>query len=129
LQAVPLPLDATLNGPTENSGQFLAESVNKLAISTFSVAICPVCTPALIILLGVAASLRSPFIGVVLLLAFAMGRAIPVALGAWSLGLVENLQVFARYRRMFETTAGLTLIASGLYLLNAYFFWIPALAG
>jgi cytochrome c-type biogenesis protein len=34
----------------------------------------------------------------------------------------------APYRRIFEMAGGVTLIASGLYMLNAYFFWVPALA-
>ena len=95
----------------------------------FSIAVCPVCTPALVVLLGVTAGLGSPVIGVALLLAFALGRAVPVALGAVALGWLENLRGFAGYRRVFEIAGGLTLIASGLYMLNAYFFWIPALAG
>jgi len=88
----------------------------------FSIAVCPVCTPALVVLLGVTLGLGSPLLGVMLLLAFALGRAIPVALGAWSVGWLENLQVLATYRRIFEAVGGLTLIASGFYLLNAYFF-------
>lgn len=94
----------------------------------FSIAVCPACTPALVVLLGVVAGLGSPWIGVMLLLAFALGRAIPLALGAWSMGWLENLQGLAAYRRVFEIAGGLTLIASGLYLLNAYFFWIPFMA-
>lgn len=95
----------------------------------FSIAVCPVCTPALIVLLGVAAGLGSPLAGLLLLVAFALGRAIPVALGAVALGWLENLRSFNPYRRIFENVGGLALIASGLYLLNAYFFWIPVLAG
>jgi cytochrome c-type biogenesis protein len=95
----------------------------------FSIAVCPVCTPALVVLLGVTAGLGSPWIGVILLLAFALGRAIPVAIGAVTLGWLENLRGLAAYRRLFEIAGGLTLVASGLYMLNAYFFWIPALAG
>lgn len=95
----------------------------------FSIAVCPVCTPALVVLLGVTAGLGSPLLGLVLLFAFALGRAIPVALGAFAVGWLGNLRGAQPYRRMFETTGGLMLIASGLYLLNAYFFWIPALAG
>lgn len=52
----------------------------------FSVAICPFCTPALVILLGVAASAGSPLFGMTLLLAFALGRALPIMLGAVALG-------------------------------------------
>jgi cytochrome c-type biogenesis protein len=96
--------------------------------TAFSIAVCPVCTPALVVLLGATAGLGSPWIGAVLLLAFAVGRALPVALGAISLGWLENLRGLASYRRAFETFGGVTLIASGLYMLNAYFFWGPALA-
>lgn len=95
----------------------------------FSIAVCPVCTPALVVLLGVVAGVGSPWLGLYLLLAFAIGRAIPVALGAVAMGWLENLRGIARYRQFFETAGGLTLIASGLYMLNAYFFWIPQLAG
>ncbi|OGT79967.1 MAG: cytochrome C biogenesis protein [Gammaproteobacteria bacterium RIFCSPLOWO2_02_FULL_61_13] len=95
----------------------------------FSVALCPVCTPTLIVLLGVSAGLASAWVGVVLFLAFAMGRAIPVAIGALALGWFENLRAFAIHRHAFDVAGGLLLIASGLYLLNAFFFWIPWLAG
>lgn len=95
----------------------------------FSIAICPVCTPALVVLLGVAAGLASPLLGATLLLAFALGRAIPIALGATAVGWLENLEGVARYRKAFEVTGGLVLIGAGLYMLNAFFFWVPALAG
>jgi len=95
----------------------------------FSIAVCPVCTPALVVLLGVSASLGSPLIGTLLLLAFAVGRAVPVALGAFAVGWLENLKGLATYRRVFEAAGGLTLVVAGLYMLNAYFFWIPELAG
>ncbi|GAC1405626.1 MAG: hypothetical protein NVSMB6_00500 [Burkholderiaceae bacterium] len=95
----------------------------------FSIAVCPVCTPALVVLLGVSAGLGSPLIGTLLLLAFAIGRAIPVALGAFAVGWLENLKGLATYRHAFEIIGGLTLVGAGLYMLNAYFFWIPELAG
>ena len=120
---IPLPaLGFRAKRPTGVWGAFL------LGVP-FSIAVCPVCTPALVVLLGVTAGLGSPWVGVVLLLAFALGRAIPVALGAVALGWLENLRGLAGYRRVFEIAGGLTLIASGLYMLNAYFFWIPGLAG
>ncbi len=72
--------------------------------------------------------LGSPWTGAILLLAFGIGRALPVALGAVSVGWLENLQGLAPYRRIFETAGGVTLITSGLYMLNAYFIWIPVLA-
>lgn len=95
----------------------------------FSVAVCPFCTPALVVLLGSVATIGSPWLGAVLLLAFAIGRAIPIALGAWAVGWLESLKSLAQYARTFEIFGGIALIAAGLYLLNAYFFWIPVLAG
>lgn len=94
----------------------------------FSVAVCPFCTPALVVLLGSVAAVGSPLLGAVLLLAFAVGRSIPIALGAWAVGWLESLKSLAKYGRLFEVTGGVALIAAGLYLLNAYFFWIPAVA-
>ena len=55
----------------------------------FAVAVCPVCTPALVVLLGVTAGLGSVALGVVLLLAFAIGRAITIALGAFAVGWLD----------------------------------------
>jgi len=94
----------------------------------FAIAICPVCTPALVVLLGVTAGMGSVLFGVVLLLAFALGRAVPIALGAFAVGWLENLESLSRYRRGFEIVGGLTLIFMGFYMLNAVMFWIPELA-
>lgn len=94
----------------------------------FSIAVCPVCTPALVVLLGVTVGLGSPWIGLAVLSAFALGRAIPVALGAVAIGWLKNLGQLDKSRLAFERVGGITLIASGLYMLNAYFFWIPSLA-
>ena len=96
--------------------------------AVFSIAVCPVCTPALVVLLGTAAGLASPLLGTALLLAFALGRAIPIALGAVAVGWFENLKILGKYQKNFEVTGAIILIASGLYMLNAYYFWIPALA-
>lgn len=94
----------------------------------FSIAICPFCTPALIVLLGVVAATASPGLGAALLLAFALGRAVPIALGAGAVGWLESLKPLARYQHRFDVVGGLTLIVAGLYMLNAYFFVLPALA-
>jgi cytochrome c-type biogenesis protein len=94
----------------------------------FAVAVCPVCTPALVVLLGVTAGLGSVSLGVVLLVAFALGRAVPIALGAFAMSWIENLKSVSRFRRGFEIAGGLTLIVMGLYMLNAVMFWIPELA-
>lgn len=94
----------------------------------FSVAICPFCTPALLVLLGVAASIGSPGFGTALLLAFALGRAVPILLGAVAIGWLENLSGLHKFHSVCETSGGILLILSGLYMLNAYFYLIPALA-
>lgn len=95
----------------------------------FSVAVCPFCTPALVVLLGAAASIGSPIFGAILLLAFAIGRSIPIAVGAYAIGWLENLKPFAKYQRVFEIVGGVALVAAGFYMLNVYFFFIPELAG
>lgn len=94
----------------------------------FAIAICPACTPALIVLLGVAAGIGSPAWGALVLLAFALGRAVPIALGAGAMGWLEQLRSLSRYQRAFDIAGGVTLIVMGLYMLNAYFFVVPALA-
>ncbi len=94
----------------------------------FSVAICPFCTPALVVLLGVAAGIGSPGFGVALLLAFALGRAIPILLGALTVGWLENLSGLSKFHKVFEIIGGILLILSGLYMLNAYFIIVPSLA-
>lgn len=94
----------------------------------FAVAVCPFCTPALLALLGVAAALGSPWLGAVMLLAFALGRAVPILLGAWAVGTLESLRALSGFRRAFDIAAGVVLMATGLYMLNAYFLAIPAFA-
>ena len=96
--------------------------------SAFSVAVCPVCTPALIVLLGVSAGIGSPWFGVILLLAFAIGRAIPIMLGAVAVGWLENLHGLSQSQRAFDIVGGIVLMLMGLYMLNAHFFWVAELA-
>lgn len=96
--------------------------------AAFSVAICPFCTPALVVLLGVAAGSGSVIFGVLLLLAFAIGRAVPIFLGAWAVGALEEMKTLERYQKSFEMVGGIVLVLTGLYMLNAYFIVIPQLA-
>ncbi len=70
----------------------------------------------------------SPAWGALLLLAFALGRAVPIALGAGAMGWLEKLQPLAGYQRAFDIVGGIALVLMGLYMLNAQFFWIPELA-
>ena len=88
----------------------------------FSVAVCPFCTPALLVTLTASAAIGSVSFGFALLFAFAMGRSIPIILGAWSMGWLESLQVLSRYQKFLEVIAGVVLILTGLYLLNEYFY-------
>ena len=90
----------------------------------FSVAICPFCTPALLVALTSSAAIGSVTFGFALLLAFALGRSIPIMLGAWSMGWLESLHMLSRHQKLLETIAGVVLILTGLYLLNEYFFII-----
>ncbi|MFK5915706.1 MAG: cytochrome c biogenesis protein CcdA, partial [Woeseiaceae bacterium] len=90
----------------------------------FSVAVCPFCTPALLVTLTASAAIGSVSFGFALLLAFALGRSIPVILGAWSMGWLESLKVLSGYQKIFEIIAGIVLVLAGLYLLNEYFFII-----
>ncbi len=90
----------------------------------FSVAVCPFCTPALLVTLTASAAIGSISFGFALLLAFALGRSIPIILGAWSMGWLESLQILSHYQKTFEILAGVVLVLSGLYLLNEYFLFI-----
>lgn len=96
--------------------------------ASFSVAICPACTPALVVLLGIAAGVGSPFFGGLLLIAFGAGRAVPVLVGASAMGWLEGRATLWHSQRALEIAGGLVLILSGLYMLNAYFFLVPGLA-
>jgi cytochrome c-type biogenesis protein len=96
--------------------------------AAFAVAVCPVCTPTLVVLLGVAAGVGSITFGVTLLLAFALGRAVPILLGGWAVGALEAMKPLAHYRKAFEVVGGVVLVLAGLYMLNAFFLFIPELA-
>ena len=96
--------------------------------AAFAVAVCPICTPTLVVLLGVAAGVGSIAFGVLLLLAFALGRALPIFLGGWALGTLEAMKPLAKHQRAFEIIGGIALVLSGLYMLNAFFLVIPELA-
>jgi len=69
-------------------------------------------------------TLPTAWYGLALLLAFAVGRSIPILLGAWSIGWLESLRVLGRYQRGFELLGGVVLIGAGFYLLNEYFMLV-----
>ena len=91
----------------------------------FSVAVCPACTPALVVLLGASAASGSPLLGVAMLASFAVGRAIPLAVAAVAVEWVEQLKPLARFRRAFELAGSILLMLTGLYLLDGYFAFFP----
>lgn len=90
----------------------------------FSIAVCPFCSPALLVMLTASAAIGSVSFGFFLMLAFALGRGVPIMIGAWSVGTLKSFTGFAKYQKYFEVLAGITLILSGLYLLNEYFLII-----
>ena len=57
-----------------------------------------------------------------LLLAFGVGRSIPILLGAWGMGWLVSLTPITRYHRLVEVIGGITLILTGLYFINEYLF-------
>ena len=87
----------------------------------FSIAICPFCTPALMVALTASTAIGSVPFGGALLFAFAIGRSIPVALGAFGMGWLENFKVLSRHQRFFEVFAGVLLILAGLYVIRQYY--------
>lgn len=90
----------------------------------FSIAVCPFCAPALLVTLTASASIGSIWFGASLLFAFALGRSIPVILGAWSMDALESLKFFHQWQNTFEKIAGITLILVGFFMLNEYFILI-----
>jgi len=88
----------------------------------FSIALCPFCSPALVVMLTASTAIGSVPFGFFLLLAFSLGRGIPIMIGAWSMGWLESIRAFSKYQKSFEIFASIILILSGLYLLNEYFF-------
>lgn len=63
----------------------------------FSVALCPACTPALLVTITASAAIGSVPFGLALLLAFGIGRSVPVLLGALGVGWLGSLTPVARY--------------------------------
>ena len=87
----------------------------------FSIAICPFCTPALMVTLTASAAIGSVPFGGALLFSFALGRSIPVALGAFGMGWLENFKILSKHQRFFEVLAGVLLVLAGLYVIRQYY--------
>ena len=88
----------------------------------FTVALCPACTPALLATITASAAIGSIPFGLALLLAFGIGRSVPVLVGALGVGWLESLTPVARYHKLVEVIGGITFIATGLYLIYQYPF-------
>ena len=88
----------------------------------FTVGICPVCSPGLWVALSASAGIGSATYGALLLLVFALGRGVPVIVGAMSIGWLESLRPLVRWQNTLEIVGGLVLILVGLYLLNETLF-------
>lgn len=94
----------------------------------FAVAVCPFCTPALLVMLTASAAAHSLPFGIALLFSFAIGRSLPVLVGASGLAWLENFPGMAQSTPVLKVMGGVVMMAMGLYLLNGYFYWIPVLA-
>ena len=90
----------------------------------FTVALCPVCTPALLVTMTASAAIGSVPFGLALLVAFGLGRSVPIVIGAWGFGWLETLAPLTRHHKLVEVVGGVTLVLTGLYLLNEYLFII-----
>jgi cytochrome c-type biogenesis protein len=90
----------------------------------FSIAICPFCTPALLVMLTSSTAIGSPLFGMALLGSFALGRSIPMIIGAFSMSWLEKIRIFSVYQRYFEYLSSIILISVGLYFLNEYFLLV-----
>ena len=44
------------------------------------------------------------------------------------MGALEELKVLSRHQKAFEIAGGVLLVLAGLYMLNAFFMFIPELA-
>ncbi len=88
----------------------------------FSVAVCPVCTPALLVMVSAAAAAGSVAFGAALLAAFALGRSVPLLVGALAVGWLERLRAATAWSRRLDLAAGLVLVATGLYMIYEAFF-------
>jgi len=72
--------------------------------------------------LSASAGIGSATYGALLLLVFALGRGVPVIVGAMSIGWLESLRPLVRWQNTLEIVGGLVLILVGLYLLNETLF-------
>ncbi len=87
----------------------------------FTVGVCPVCSPGLLVTLSASVAVGSVSYGALLLLMFGIGRTLPVMIGACSMGYLESMKSFSHWHHYLEKLGGISLIVIGFYLLNEYF--------
>ena len=96
--------------------------------ASFSVAVCPACTPALVVLLGIAAGLGSPLFSAAAT-SLRVGRAVPPVLGASAIGWLDGCARLRSLRqRVLEIAGGLGLILSGSTCSTPTSSFVPRLA-
>lgn len=93
-------------------------------VAGFLFSFTPVAFASISVILAYDTRARSPKEAISYGLAFALGRCIPLVVGAISIGWLKSLQVVERWRHAFEVVDGLVLFSVGLYLMNETFFWI-----
>jgi len=73
-------------------------------------------TPVLVAILGIVMAKGQLAYGASLLFAYALGRGVPIILAGTFTGVVKALPAMERWTRWMEKSAGVVLIAVGLYL-------------
>ena len=86
----------------------------------FTVIACPFCAPALLISLTGSAAIGSAPFGFALLLAFGVGRSVPILLSAMGIGWLKSLNRLQPAQNALAMVAGITLTLTGFYLIGDY---------
>ena len=94
----------------------------------FGLSSCPACTPLLLPVLGTAALAADPGLGATLLLAFGVGRGVPVVLAGGVTGVLKRLLgSWVLVERFERVGAVLFLLAAAYFGYQALFYagWVP----
>ena len=86
----------------------------------FTVIACPFCAPALLVSLTASATIGSVPFGFALLLAFGIGRSVPILLSAMSIGWLKSLNRLQQAQKALAMVMGVALTLTGFYLLGDY---------
>lgn len=83
----------------------------------FGLSTCPACTPLLLPVVAAAASTADPVMGGVLMLAFGLGRGIPIVLAGGLAGRMSHLRRTRRFISWVERVSGILILAAAAYFL------------